>query len=220
MRNCKYISSFLYPFNPHIIIHMKSVLQTLFRSKVQPLVEPVPPQEETQWEQQPEEKSKVALQGDISAIAIDDVFQLVGHAGITGELEVLTTGNSGYFFFTKGVLVFGLLDTSQKKIGEILLAEQQITSKQLEECLAIHQEGDRQQRLGHILIQQGYIHPDNLTSSLGRQIKGAFFEALSWKEGTFLFYIDQAPEEDHLLVSERVDHLLLEGMVYIDDNNA
>lgn len=199
---------------------MKSVLQTLFKSKVQPLVEAVPPQEKKQWGQQPEETSKVSLQGDISAIAIDDIFQLLDHAGLTGELEVLTTGNSGCFFFTKGLLVFGMLETSQKKIGEILLAEQQITSQQLEECLVIHRAGDRQQRLGHILIQQGYIHPDNLTSSLGRQIKDAFFEALSWKEGTFFFYIDQTPKEDRLLVNERVDHLLLEGMVYIDDNNA
>lgn len=199
---------------------MKSVLQTLFRSKVQPLVEDVPPQEEGQWRKKPRKASKVALQGDIASISIDDIFQLFSHAGLTGELEVLTTGNSGCFFFTKGVLVFGMLETSQKKIGEILLAEQQITSQQLEECLAIHREGDREQRLGHILIQQGYIHPDNLTSSLGRQIKDAFFEALSWKEGNFLFYIDQAPEEDRLLVNERIDHLLLEGMVYIDDNNS
>lgn len=199
---------------------MKSVLQTLFRSKMQPLVEDVPPQEEVQWGKQPRKTRKVALQGDISSISIDDIFQLFSHAGLTGELEVLTTGNSGCFFFTKGVLVFGMLETSQKKIGEILLAEQQITSQQLEECLAIHREGDREQRLGHILIQQGYIHPDNLTSSLGRQIKGAFFEALSWKEGSFLFYVDQAPEDDRLLVNERIDHLLLEGMVYIDDNNS
>ena len=187
---------------------------------MQPLVEDVPSQEEKQWGKQSRETSKVALQGEISSISIDDIFQLLGHAGLTGELEVLTTGNSGCFFFTKGVLVFGMLETSQKKIGEILLAEQQITSQQLEECLTIHQEGDRQERLGHILIQQGYIHPDNLTSSLGRQIKDAFFEALSWKEGRFLFYIDQTPEDDRLLINERVDHLLLEGMVYIDDQNA
>lgn len=199
---------------------MKSVLQTLSKTKAQPLVEDVSPEEVKQQERNPRETSTVALQGDLSAISIDDIFQLLDHAGLTGELEVLSTMNSGCFFFTKGLLVFGMLETSQKKIGEILLAEQQITSQQLEECLVIHRESDRQQRLGHILIQQGYIHPDNLTSSLGRQIKDAFFEALSWKEGTFLFYIDQTPEEGRLLVNERVDHLLLEGMVYIDDNNA
>ena len=199
---------------------MKSVLQTLFRSKVQSQVEEVPPQEEKQWGKQPGKASKAALQGDLAAISIDDIFQLLDHAGLTGELEVLTSGNSGCFFFTKGLLVFGMLESSQKKIGEILLAEQQITSQQLEECLAIHREGDRQQRLGHILIQQGYVHPDNLSSSLGRQIKAAFFEALSWKEGRFLFYADQCPGNDRVLVNERVDHLLLEGMVYIDDNNA
>lgn len=197
---------------------MKSVFQTLFKFKGYPSAESAEVREQDSSLEQ--KAGNVALQGDMAAIPIDDIFQMIDHAGLTGELEVVSAANSGCFYFDKGMLVFGMLDTNQKKIGELLLAEQQITLEELEECLVIHREGGRQQRLGHILIQKGYILPDNLTSSLNRQVKEAFFDVLSWREGTFLFYIDQLPDEEQLLINERVDHLLLEGMVHIDHSNS
>lgn len=201
---------------------MKSVFQSFFKQKEDPVTEELAPalSEELEPENIEPRVPKVALQGDIALIAIDDIFQLIDHASLTGELEIHSTVNSGSFFFSKGMLVFGMLEASQKMIGEILLNEQLITVEQLNECLALHEESERQQRLGSVLIEQGYLHQDNLTSSLGRQVKEAFFEVLGWTEGRFLFHSNQEPCGERVLVSERIDHLLLEGMVFIDDNNA
>ncbi len=201
---------------------MKSVFQSFLKQKKEPVIEELAP--ERSDIQEPEETiskvTRVALQGDIALIAIDDILQLIHHASLTGELEVHASGNSGSFFFSKGMLVFGMLESNQKMLGEILMHEQLITAEQLDECLALHEKGGRRQRLGSILIEQGYLHPDNLTSSLRRQIKEAFFEALGWIEGSFLFHSNQIPSGERTLVSERVDHLLLEGMVSLDENKA
>jgi len=43
---------------------------------------------------------------------------------------------------------------------------------------------------------------------------------LGWTEGRFLFHSNQEPGKERVLIRERIDHLLLEGMIYIDDNNA
>lgn len=161
--------------------------------------------------------AKAALEGDISAVALDDIFQLFDYAGLTGELEVSSGQNSGYFFFEKGLLIFGMLTTNQLKLGEILVAEKYITKDQLDECLQLHRNHGAPKRLGNIMVEHGYINQENLVETIGRQIKAAVFEALSWREGRFSFFNNRTPGKEDILLSERVDHLLLEGMVHLDD---
>lgn len=159
----------------------------------------------------------IALQGDIAAIALENVFQLFDFAALTGKLEIHTIANSGSFYFKKGVLTYGILRINHHKIGELLVASHMITEEQLHECLLIHKQGPVKQRFGQILLNKGYIQPGNLGESLLRQIKEAFFEALSWQEGTFFFYPNQSPAAEDAQMHARIDHLLLEGMVYLDN---
>lgn len=191
---------------------MKSVFKRLFQSGS-------PAENSTSPEADPSGlREKPALQGDIAAISLDDVFQLFDYAGLTGELEVQHVDNNGFFFFEKGVLIFGMLAENRQRLGEMLLDEGYITAEQLDECLSMHKE-DSRQRLGRILLAQAYVSEDELVDSLGRQAKSAVFEALSWKEGSFYFHINKAPDDGEVLLRERVDHLLLEGMVHIDENS-
>jgi hypothetical protein len=159
---------------------------------------------------------RVALEGDISAIAIENVFQLFDFAALTGKLDIHSTSNSGTFYFRKGVLIHGLLQINHRKIGQILLDSQVITEQQLQECLLLHEQAGTRRKFGQILLDKGYIKPDWLNTSLLRQVKEAFFEALSWQKGTFKFYLDQLPASDVAQLHARIDHLLLEGMVQID----
>ena len=162
----------------------------------------------------------IALQGDIAAIALQDIFQLIDLAALSGKLEVHSSSNSGSFYFSNGLLTYAVLQINQRKIGEILLESQVITQEQLQECLRLHKQGLPQRRFGQILLEKGYIPSGELDDSLLRQIKEAFFEALSWKEGTFTFYQNQTPAQHDLQLMARVDHLLLEGMIHLDHSAA
>ena len=66
------------------------------------------------------------------------------------------------------------------------------------------------------LVEKGYVDPARLDDSLLRQVKEAFFAALAWRQGSFFFYPGEQPVPAVNRVQERVDHLLLEGMVYLD----
>lgn len=159
----------------------------------------------------------VALQGDIAAIALENIFQLFDFAALSGKLKIRTDANSGSFYFRKGMLTYGILQINHFKIGELLLASKMITPEQLRECLLVHEQNPSRQRFGQILLEKGYIQPGHLNDSLLRQIKEAFFEALSWQQGTFHFYLDQNPAPEEIQICTRIDHLLLEGMVYLDN---
>lgn len=165
------------------------------------------------------DRDGVAFQGNLSAVRIDDVFQLFDYAALTGELELTCPDNSGCFFFKEGVLIFGLLESNQRKIGEILLESNMVTEKQLTDCLIIHKNAKQQKRLGHILMEQGHIQYENLSESLTKQVKEAFFEVMQWRDGSFIFHLDRLPVDEEILLNERIDHLLLEGVIRIDKDN-
>ncbi len=158
----------------------------------------------------------IALQGDIAVIAIENIFQLLDFAALTGKLEISAPTNSGIFSFHNGALVHGLLQISPRRIGEILLESQLINREQLQECLHIHEHRPPQRRFGQILVEKGYISADRLDESLVHQIKESFFAALAWQEGTFRFFHNQEPEPEKTRLHARIDHLLLEGMIHID----
>ncbi|WP_028579615.1 DUF4388 domain-containing protein [Desulfogranum japonicum] len=194
---------------------MKTVLQSFFGGNHNTIIEPL----EMSMDVKREAMCNCvlpALRGDIAAIGLEDVFQLFNFAGLTGELEVQGVSNNGFFFFEKGALIFGALDNKQTKIGELFLASGRITEEQLNECLAIQKQNGNTQRLGQILIAKGYIGRNNLTASLSRQMREAFFDVLTWSEGVFSFYLDHAPGKDEQRLHERVDALLLQGAMHID----
>ncbi len=198
---------------------MKSILHTFFQSPA-PKPEPLPALEKDEHRGQPPVTPLPAFAGDIAAIAIENIFQLFDLAGLSGKLEVCSPANCGDFYFRKGVLLHGLLQINHRKVGQILLDSQVITETQLQECLMLHEQGNPPRRFGQILLEQGYVKPDSLDTTLLRQVKEAFFETLSWNEGVFRFYPDLAPEPDAVKLYARVDHLLLEGMVHIDQTAA
>lgn len=194
---------------------MKTSLPNSFR--LQPQDKPSQPQPQSEYAAPGATTGAVAFQGNIAAIALENIFQLFDFAALSGRLEVQATNNNGSFYFKQGALIYGMLQISRRKIGEILLESHMITAQQLQECLSLQEQMRPQRPFGQILLEKGYIDPVGLDETLLRQIKEAFFETLSWQEGTFVFYHNQAPTPEAIQLKARVDHLLLEGMVYLDD---
>lgn len=160
---------------------------------------------------------EVALQGNIAIIELNTIFQFFDYSSASGELRIIGEDNDACFFFRQGMLVFGALTVSQKKIGSLLLDSCLITQEQLAHCLDIHARHEGSRRLGEILVGRGFIDFDSLARVLKKQAREAFFATLSWKKGCFYFYADHFPAEEEILLNDRIERLLLEGFVRMDN---
>lgn len=167
----------------------------------------------------PSHTSGVSLQGNIAAIELNNIFQFFVYAAASGELRVVADHNNASFFFQKGMLIFGALSVNQKRIGDLLLDSGLIAEAQLSECLKIHAQHGMRRRLGDILVRKGFLKFESLAESLKHQAREAFFETLTWKQGMFFFYADQYPSQEEILINDRIDHLLLEGIVRMDNTS-
>jgi hypothetical protein len=163
-------------------------------------------------------KNSVDFQGSISAISIEGIFQLLYYASLSGKLLLLNPPNEATFYFKEGKLAWGSLHKRQKQIGQRLIESSNITEAQLEECLKIQITNKQKIKLGKILMDQGFLQSKILHDSLKEQVKDAFFDALNWKEGTFAFFSELTTPGEEIILNERIDHLLLEGIIQIDRN--
>ena len=194
---------------------MKAFLQNIFSRR--PAAGPVPPQVRPEQVEAGTDTLSAAMQGDIAAVSLVNIFQFFSLAGLTGRLDINSTANSGHFYFSEGILTHGVLQTSRRRIGEILVESQVITEQQLQECLRVNASNGPAKRIGEVLLERGYLHPVKLDDTLFMQMKEAFMATLNWEEGSFAFYPDLTPPRGDFQTTARIDQLLLEGLVDNDE---
>ncbi len=164
-----------------------------------------------------EKRKSVDFQGALDVISIESIFQLLSYSNLSGKLLLLNPPAKATFYFNGGSLVWGTLHAEQKQIGQRLLESHVISREQLMECLSAHNDEKQRTRLGNIMLRKGFVQEKTLQESLREQVKDAFFHVLSWNQGTFAF-ISNISAEEEVALNERIDHLLLEGIVSIDHN--
>ena len=163
--------------------------------------------------------NKSAFQGDLSVVTIENLMQLVSHAGLSGELCLATPDNDACFIIRNGALVFGHMELDFPRIGERLVQAGYITTENLQECLQLYQAESDKQRLGQLLVEKQFILNSHLEEIIKEQVKDCFFQVLSWNLGTFTFCVNESPPEEDILLDERIDHLIIEGVVAMDHNS-
>lgn len=157
-----------------------------------------------------------AFQGDLSVVTIENLMQLLGHATLSGELQLVTSVNSAIFFVHQGTLVYGYLEENPFRLGKRLVQENCITTADLQECLSLYQSESPKSKIGRLLVEKGYLQQADLEKVVKKQIKDIFFEVLSWQEGAFSFVVKEIPDNDGIFLEERIDHLILEGIIHLD----
>lgn len=157
----------------------------------------------------------VDFQGSLQVLTIESVLQILYFTRLSGKLILLNPPEKATLFFNKGKLSWGTLHTQQKQLGRRLVDKEVITDEQLNECLKIHLNEKHKERLGEILLKKGFVQMPVLQANLKDQVKDAFFEVLTWDKGTFAF-VSELSSDEEIVLDERIDHLLFEGVVQID----
>jgi len=158
----------------------------------------------------------MAIKGSLKEASLPDVLQLLSMGKKTGCVAVTHRNNFGYIYFDKGRICYASIVNRRDRLGDNLLAAGSITKAQLDTAIAA-QAAHRDKRLGELLVAQSAITRDALHEHIKQQIEEAVYFLFTWKEGTFNFEADVAPEEQDFLVSINPESLLLEGARRVDE---
>jgi tetratricopeptide (TPR) repeat protein len=158
----------------------------------------------------------MAIKGSLKEASLPDVIQLLFLGRRTGCLALADRHNFGTIYFDEGHIVFASIVNRRDRLGDILLASGRISQEQLAAAIE-QQRGERDHKLGEILVDQGALARSDLEQYIRHQIEEAVYYLFTWSSGTFNFEAGVRPEREDFLVRINPEFLLLEGARRVDE---
>jgi len=158
----------------------------------------------------------MAIKGSLKEASLPDVIQLLFLGRRTGCLALADRHNFGTIYFDEGYIVYAAIVNRRDRLGDILLRSGRITPAQLQQAID-RQDGDREHKLGEILLELGALRREDLEGHIRLQIEEAVYYLFTWTSGTFNFEAGVRPEQEDFLVRINPEFLLLEGARRVDE---
>ena len=158
----------------------------------------------------------MAIKGSLKEASLPDVIQLLFLGRRTGCLALADQHNFGTIYLDEGQIVYASIVNRRDRLGDILLRKGRISPEQLQNAIET-QDGDRQHKLGEILVGLGILTRTELEEYMRLQIEEAVYYLFTWTSGTFNFEAGVRPEREDFLVRISPEALLLEGARRVDE---
>jgi hypothetical protein len=152
------------------------------------------------------------LEGNLSEFNFGEILSLAGKNRKTGVIILKRPdGAEGKVFLKDGYIYFAETNTRRKPIGEMLVESGKITRNQLQEALEEQSRLNGRVRLGMILLDKGFISPQDLVQVVQEQITEQIFQLFEWNEGTFVFLPGKVAENEDIGIKLDIQTAILKG---------
>ncbi|WP_437569887.1 DUF4388 domain-containing protein [Sorangium sp. So ce542] len=161
--------------------------------------------------------AKEVMSGDVSAIPLAEILQLLQMQRQTGVLRVTTNRASVTISLRQGLidLVQARNSSDEFKLGRYFIERGLVTRERLEALLRAKAP---QALLGQVLVEAGVATNDDLIAVLERQSSELIYEVLRWPYGRFSFTREPfRPEVEQARLGLAVSALVLEGFRRVDE---
>ncbi|MBU4218949.1 MAG: DUF4388 domain-containing protein [Actinobacteria bacterium] len=157
------------------------------------------------------------LKGSLRDFSLPDLFQLLHFGKKNGTLNIVNDDAKGYVCFRNGNVFFATHNWKRAPLGQRLAEAGMVSEEQIEEALDLQKTTRKGQRLGHILVERGYLSRESLEVFVQEQIRDAVFHLLRWTEGEFDFDPNDIFPEEDIGLSMSTEDLIMEGSRRLDE---
>jgi hypothetical protein len=162
--------------------------------------------------------SKEVMSGDLSAISLAEIMQILQMQRQTGVLRISNQKSGIGIFIRQGLIDFvsakGL--TEEFRLGRYFLQKGLVMREQIDVLVQSSRAGKK--LMGEALVEAGIITKDDVTDALTRQSSELIYEVLRWPYGRFSFRReDFGPEAESAKLGLGISGIVLEGFRRVDE---
>jgi DNA-binding response OmpR family regulator len=167
--------------------------------------------------------SEVVLSGNLAAIPIGAVLQLLQLEAQTGSLAIQNAASEITISMRGGLvdLVQARGASSEFRLGRFFLEEGLVTSNEIEDIVKKNSDAPdsaRSKLLGDLLLESGRVSAEQLKEALSRQSSELIYELLRWQAGRFHFHRGVTSElADKARLALPVASIVMEGFRRVDE---
>ena len=138
------------------------------------------------------------LTGSLKTMSLPDLLQWAGGGRKTGILSLKSSSLHKKIYFQEGAIIGSSSNDTREYLGQFMLSEGIITEQQL--------------MLGRILVKKGLVSEAKVSEILRVKAEETIYSLFLWTEAEFEFHENELPPGDQVLISIRVEDVLMEGL--------
>src|SRR3954470_18775378 len=130
----------------------------------------------------PRMPDELSIQGTLAETTVPDLFRSLVRSSETAMLSLEAIGRNDVIYFQEGRIIFASSSDPDMGLGEILLRSGEVNLQQYSTAM------DRTvmaRRVGSVLVELGYLKPDELMRAAERQASAIVLNALSYRTGSY-----------------------------------
>ena len=155
----------------------------------------------------------LSIHGDLSETTVPDLFRSIVRSGETAIASFDTGGRNDTIYFHDGRIVFASSTDPDMGLAETLLHMGELTIQQY------HHAMERlvvARRVGGLLVELGYLKPDELTRAAERQASAIVLDAMSYRDGTYTIDFTTEFPDNIITLTLSTERLMLDGVRHIE----
>lgn len=157
---------------------------------------------------------KSVFSGDLSAIPLADVFNLLGMSKKNGVLRLTRGAESRSLHWEAGEIVFARSNSVRDSLGNFLVRKGLITPEQNAVSAS---KIDESTRHGKVLVRMGFLTADHLLWAVKQQVLEIVYALFHWKSGFFEFLEGEPAAKEKITLSMSTTKIIMEGIHRLDE---
>ncbi len=155
----------------------------------------------------------LSIQGALSETTVPDLFRSIIRSGETAIVSLEAIGRNDVIYFTEGRIVFASSSDPDMGLAETLLRGGELNLQQYNTAM------DRlvvSRRIGGLLVELGYLKPEELSRALERQAKAIVLNALAYRNGNYTVEFSANFPDEIISLPLVTERLILDGVRHIE----
>lgn len=155
----------------------------------------------------------LSIHGSLSETTVPDLFRSIVRSGETAVVSLDSERRNDTIYFHEGRIVSASSTDPDMGLAETLLRMGELNIQQYDnamERLVVAR------RIGGLLVELGYLKPDDLSRAAERQASAIVLDAISYRNGTYTVdFVSEFPE-NIITLPLSTERLMLDGVRHIE----
>lgn len=155
----------------------------------------------------------LSIQGTLAETTVPDLFRSLVRSSETGVLSLEAIGRNDVIYFQDGRVIFASSSDPDMGLGEILLRTGELNLQQYSTAM------DRTvmaRRVGSVLVELGYLKPDELMRAAERQASAIVLNAMAYRTGSYTIEFTTEFPDGIIALPLTTERLILDGVRRIE----
>jgi len=155
----------------------------------------------------------LSIQGTLAETTVPDLFRSLVRSSETGIVSLDAVGRNDVIYFQEGRIIAAMSSDPDMGLAEILLRSGDIDLQQYNNAM---ERVVVARRIGAVLVELGYLDPDELVPAVERQANSIVLNAMAYRTGGYTVEFTSNLPEGIIALPLSTERLILDGVRRIE----